>query len=281
MLSFPKSHHKNQITGKALSLIPSYKRVSFLSSPSLKGSMALEGCLVLPLFLFFIVTLLFSLEIVRFQSDCMEALYQAGNKECMMAGKEDLIEETYMRQYLDAQVMPYLCLRGEREGITVTRHRDDMGNLELEAFYSVRPFVPWLPVGTIQIKEHFFGHEWVGYLGNGSGGQSSETELYVYVTQSGERYHCSPGCTYLKTDLRMVSKELVKALRNASGEKYYACEVCGSVKENQVYISRWGNRYHSEAGCSALKRTVYRIPLSQAGSRTPCSKCGKDFSYAQ
>ena len=276
MLSFSKAHQNKHIKIKALSLITFIKRVSFLSSLSLKGGMTLEGCLVLPLFLFFMVTLLFSLEIIRFQSDCMDALYQTGNKSCMLAYKEDFREETYIRQYLDEQIMPYLCVQGEREGIVITRQEDSVGNLELQASYSIKSFVPWLPIGTIQVKERFFGHEWVGYRGEGESAWEEKKELYVYVTETGQRYHYSPSCTYLRVVIQAVSGEVIEVLRNSSGEKYYACEVCRPKGKGMVYLTQWGNRYHGEADCSALKRTVYMIPLSQVGIRTPCSKCGKE-----
>lgn len=275
MLSFQPTNYFQQIRIKALSLIKFYKRVSFLSSLSLKGGMTLEGCLVLPLFIFFMVTLLFSLEMIRFQSNCMDALYQVGNKSCMLAYKEYIDEETYVRQYLDEQFLPYLSIQGEREGIIFARQEDSVGNLELTASYSVKSFVPWLPIGDIQFKERFFGHEWVGYRGEGIGGGEKEKEIYVYVTETGERYHYSPDCTYLKVAIRAVTGEAVGALRNSSGEKYYACEICRPKGKGMVYLTPWGNRYHGEADCTALKRTVYMIPLSQVGMRTPCSKCGR------
>lgn len=278
MLSLSKTYHFQQIRIKALSLIQFFKRVSFLSSLSLNGGMTLEGCLVLPLFLFFIVTLLFSLEIIRFQSDCLDALYLAGNKSCMLAYKEDFEEETYIRRYLDEQVMPYLCVQGEREGFIITRQEDSVGNVELQASYTIKSFVPWLPIGTIQVKQRFFGHEWVGYRGERAGEWKEEKELYVYVTETGERYHYSPNCTYLKVILQAVSGESVGALRNSSGEKYYACEVCRPKGKGMVYLTQWGNRYHGETDCTALKRTVYMIPISQVGMRLPCSKCGKEYN---
>ena len=46
--------------------------------------MALEGSMVFPLFLFFMATVLLSIEGVRFQSNVQEALHQAGNKSSVM-----------------------------------------------------------------------------------------------------------------------------------------------------------------------------------------------------
>ena len=61
MLSWSKTINKLQIKIKVLSLINSLRRVSFSSPFYLKAGMALEGCLVLPVFLFFMGTLLYSL----------------------------------------------------------------------------------------------------------------------------------------------------------------------------------------------------------------------------
>ena len=39
-------------------------------------------------------------------------------------------------------------------------------------------------------------------------------------------------------------------------------------------FEEWGNKYHGETDCPSLKRTVYLVPLSEAGGRSACSKCG-------
>lgn len=61
-----------------------YKGAFFLSSVKAKAGMALEGSMVFPVFLFFIMTILLSLEAVRFQSQVQEALHQTGNKNAFL-----------------------------------------------------------------------------------------------------------------------------------------------------------------------------------------------------
>ena len=53
--------------------------------PLLRGSMALEAALAVPLFLFFMMNLLFLFETVRLQSGLQAALQQTGEQVCEAA----------------------------------------------------------------------------------------------------------------------------------------------------------------------------------------------------
>ena len=92
--------------------------------------------------------------------------------------------------------------------------------------------------------------------------------------ETGLVYHKDYHCTHLDLSIRMASGEEVSSLRNESGGKYYACEHCGGGSGGAVYITSYGDRYHSSLSCSGLKRTVYAVPLSEAVGKGACSKCG-------
>ena len=78
MLSRFKRIQLCKLNSKIPSLITSEKRRASLSSSFfLKGGMALEGCLVLPLFLFFMSTLLYGMEVVRFQNNAFSSMHRA------------------------------------------------------------------------------------------------------------------------------------------------------------------------------------------------------------
>lgn len=61
----------------------------------------------------------------------------------------------------------------------------------------------------------------------------------VYVTESGSVYHRKLGCSYLNLSVQQISGSSVKALKNAYGEKYQACELCSRGQERpEWYISQ-------------------------------------------
>ncbi|MBD5547663.1 MAG: hypothetical protein HDQ97_09725 [Lachnospiraceae bacterium] len=242
--------------------------------------MALEGSLVLPLFLFFIITVLLSLEAVRFQSDVQEAMHQTGNQYTFAGYLVKYADEplpdvqSQIKDYLGSQLHPYLCVAGGESGVQIqdlsTVNED--GRVEFIAEYQLKPFASWIPIGNIVIRDRFLGHAFTGYTGLETQGDRQQ-EIYVYITKTGSKYHLSYDCNYLKVQVQAVDYESVFSLRNRSGEKYHACLRCKPQKDGVVYITADGNRYHGQSDCSSLKRMVYMIPLSEADGYGACSKC--------
>lgn len=298
MLSRYKRIQLCKINSKIPSLIMSEKRRASLSSSFfLKGGMALEGCLVLPLFLFFMSTLLYGMEVVRFQNNAFSSMHRAISKSCFLAyeeyGRSGVRGDSnnfgaksrksggpegdpcqIVRESLDQEPFPYLCVKGGEAGVAVLAKTDAYENISVKINYDIRPFIYLLPIGTLKIEDGMFGHGFTGYVPGNCGKTEGETEIYVYITENGTRYHLSDQCTYLRVKIQALSSEETENMRNGSGEKYTACERCRPVKGGLVYLTTWGNRYHGESDCSALQRTVYMVPLSEVGDRSACSKCG-------
>ena len=233
-----------------------YKGAFFLSSVKAKAGMALEGSMVFPVFLFFIMTILLSLEAVRFQSQVQEALHQTGNKNAFLE---------YQVKYLGGEEGIYL------QDLSVLKE----GKIEYKISYELKPFINWIPIGKIIINDRFFSHGWIGYVNGSEQEKEGETEIYVYITQTGRKYHLLRECTYLCVEIEAVKYEQIEDLRNFSGGKYYACERCRPLKAGTVYITSEGRSYHGQADCSSLKRTIYMVPLKEVAEYDPCSKCGE------
>lgn len=261
----------------------SRKRVLFHSSGRLKGSMAIEGSLVLPLFLFFMMTILLSLEMVRFQSNVQEALYQAGNESAFTGyfkknvGEQITDPESRIREYIEEQVYPYLCVAGKKEGIKIENLStiEENGKIHIKVSYQMKPFVSWLPMGDLCFEDEIYSHAWTGYSGRELSHGKSGEYTYVFVTETGSRYHLSRECNYLRVQVRSVDYHILPTIRNEAGEKYYACERCHPGKEGTVFLSTDGNRYHGSADCASLRRTVRLILLEDAIGYSPCSKCAR------
>ena len=81
------------------------------------------------------------------------------------------------------------------------------------------------------------------------------------------------SCTHLTLSITLAGRDEVEGLRNASGGRYSPCEKCGGDGSGIVYVTNEGDRYHNTIECSGLKRTVRCVPLSEAGGRSPCSRC--------
>lgn len=96
-----------------------------------------------------------------------------------------------------------------------------------------------------------------------------------YVTENGLVYHKDYHCSYLDLSIRMTHMGTVSDLRNESGGRYYPCEHCMKGNAGTIYITNFGDRYHSSLSCSGLKRTIYAIPVSEAAGKGACSKCGR------
>lgn len=116
---------------------------------------------------------------------------------------------------------------------------------------------------------------WVGYTKEHF--ENGADEEIVYLTPEGEVCHKSMDCSHLKLSIRSIADKEIDDARNLSGGKYIACEYC--VKKGwsggTVYITDYGNSYHSVASCRGLKRTIMAVPYSEAGGRRMCSRCGK------
>lgn len=273
---------------KGLSIIKNQGTGGFFFAP-LKGSLTVETALVLPLFLFFMITVLQ-------YGRCMETAVQFGNA-LAETGKNmavsaymtryggdtgsaaDVVTSALSAAYAKSQVMSRTsdtsCIRNANMLLSSFLEEDEMIRLVLT--YQVKT-----PIGTVKLPWNFFIQSafvraWTGRE-TGTGTENSEggenADDYVYVTITGSVYHEDPDCTHLKLSVREVSAVSVPGLRNNNGAIYHVCEKCGNFGSSTVYITNEGNRYHSSLSCSGLKRTVRKITREEVSQMRCCSKCG-------
>lgn len=111
--------------------------------------------------------------------------------------------------------------------------------------------------------------------GTGTEPQEEEKEEEVLITETGHRYHYTYSCPALNVKPKKIMTESVGLKRNDGGAKYYACEICAKNKPEceECYITPDGDRYHYDAKCPGLKRTIESVPISKVGKRTECKRC--------
>lgn len=289
--AYLESHQGNQVHHLFPRLL---KRVSFIFSRR-RGSMTLEAAFALPFFLFAILNILFAVTIIGTQSRINAALHQVGNKLAFAgyacnatAGSvlpDGLAGAALTEGYARGQVVEYVgksyleksCVKGGVGGISFAGS-SVMGEgdiIDLRVSYQVRPFAGLMGFDGFSVSQRYYGKAWTGYDASGSVSDLSGEDPMVYITETGTVYHLDRNCAYLNPKVEAVSVDGVAGRRNFSGAKYAPCGSCSAVAAgNEVYITSFGDRYHSQINCPGLKRTIYTVPLSEVGARGRCSKCG-------
>ncbi|WP_029231478.1 hypothetical protein [Butyrivibrio sp. VCB2006] len=274
-----------------LQTIRTLKEVSF------SASMTLEASIALPLFIFFFVNIIGAIEIIRVQSDVEAVLHQVGNEVTIRAydiregenllgadGGGTILEGGALSGYAIYEVRSRLSERLDRNtvmdgssGLNMLSSRIMMSGdiVDIVARYKVHPVIPLIGFKDFLVESRYYGHAWTGYdISFGPDTEAMQEEM-VYVTEHGTVYHRNVGCKYLKPSVKSVHFSDVGGLRNKDRSKYYACEYCGGkVAGGDVFITDYGEKYHTSVSCPGLKRKIYTIPISEVGGRGPCSACG-------
>lgn len=255
-------------------------RVSLSASEKkyIKGSITVEASIAVPVFFLAVVTVLYLLEMMAVHTAVRNGLQYAGKKaateSCMTQVLLPSKIELDVTEAIGAERLNRSIIEGGSGGIHCHKSRMSVrtGIGQLTAEYQVRIPVPMFGIAPVKCSETMKIKTWSGYEKEGLTDKGEET---VYITETGTVYHKNLKCPYLDLSVRMVSGSSVTGLRNESGGKYYLCERCGKKNSTRVFITGYGDHYHSERNCSGLKRTVQAVPLSEAAGKGACSKCGQ------
>ncbi len=153
--------------------------------------------------------------------------------------------------------------------------------IDLPGAMTFKPF--YMPAGVSPVTVWCKGsaRSWVGRDAEGAAeAGKAEAPEYVYVTEYASVYHTSSECSHLHLSIHSVDASSLPYLRNESGAKYKPCEKCAahSGAAGTVYITEDGDRYHTSAGCSGLKRTVRMVEADEAEGLRECSRCASNGS---
>lgn len=242
-----------------------------------RGSMTVEAAVAIPLFLFVLSLFLGIFRVLQTEIQMEQALHYAAIRTAAAAVMESSAAEAagaaagraLLQKSLQDQECPSEYFRNGYAGILMLPV-DDNDYIRYRVRYTVM-----LPVGvfgknSVDVVQQVSARKWTGWSGENSDGG----EKWIYITESGSAYHRSPSCRYLNLSIRMTDRVKVSQQRNLDGGKYYECPRCASdQKGKNVYITDYGTLYHSDPGCSSLKRTVNRVSEDQIGTRKPCSGC--------
>ncbi len=255
-----------------------------------RGSLTVETAVVLPLFMFAMVSLMSFCEVIRGSDIVAAVLHQNARKMAVYAYAADktgivshlpsaLSGIAMSYTYVDGQVQDKLGDAGVKD-----RSVSYLGSKVMEDdiidFVAVRevrlPFDLW-GIGTFSVADRARVHAFTGYDPAGRNVEEGEDdEELVYITPTGSVYHSSRNCPHLKVTPRLVQAGALEGARNSQGGKYYPCEYCRKVQGvSTYYVTDYGDRYHTTLNCQGMKRDVRLVPVSEAEGRSPCKTCGR------
>lgn len=264
--------------------------------------MTIEASLCLTVFLIFMVSLCQLFVVMQLQLRVQRALEQVGNEAAQYTYLSNQVSWWDSESQLLSEIQDFFLAEISEEALRI-RFLDVLGSdvwessllpdgaagvsfeesqllREHHRLYLVVTYRIRLPVSLLGIDEITLRQQCYRYalLGDRAPSHRAETpETMVYVTKHGEVYHTTLLCTYLNLSVRSVSMSQVGNLRNDQGACYYACELCEPTgREEAVYLTSWGDRYHKERGCSGIQRYITSIPLEEASHLRACSRCGKE-----
>ncbi len=245
----------------------------------MQASYMVEAAVVIPFFIGFMAVLLLFFQLLAVQQEVGNAMLSAGRElsvlECCTEKEtpgEYLAAKALLMKNLNRDSVAERFVKGGKTGISI-KHSDFSGDyICLQADYQIQ-----VPFGLFgKLKLHFTQRlkcrKWIGEK------NEELNEVIVYVTTNGSVYHRKRECSYIKLSVTGTKGSEIAKLRNFNGEKYYSCSKCMKNKNPdgmEVYITTYGNRFHSKKNCSEIKRTVFAVRLSEVIQKTPCSKCGK------
>lgn len=250
------------------------ERASALGS---KASVTVEAALIIPLFLFAVMSLIYLLEIQAVRTSIRNAAQSAAKIAAKDSVMLPVVNIFKFRQDLSEAAGPERLDRsivaGGSTGINCSRTYMSAltGEINVSVKYAVRLPFPGFTHLTASFCEEMRVKGWTGYTKRNG---NSEDEKIVYITEKGMVYHEDYQCTYLQLSVKFVPYAELSGIRNEDGGRYHKCQKCvhGEAFAG-VYITNSGGKYHNSLNCSGLKRTIRAVKKSQVGMRGGCSRC--------
>lgn len=246
-----------------------------------KGSVTVEACLVIPLFLFFMLAIGNFAMLLFAEAHIHQCLVEAADYTAQYAYLEKRLLENSQNQadvilntaIMTKQFYTYLgedyyvekIIQNGKQGIllNIEINKENKKIFSAKASYVARICVPLLGEYHLKLSDTIKQKALLGY------GKEEKGDVYVYITPNQEVYHRHRTCSHLSVSIR--EKELNQK------KNYNPCGFCGKDKnaKDRIYVSATSNVFHYRKDCSGLKRTVNRVRLNDVKGLGPCQRCSK------
>ncbi len=213
-----------------------------------KGSLTVELSLVFPLFFFAVIGLIYILIWFQKAESTQSSLVSSVRHGAALSIQTDKLIGKFGSNIPDDLILSKKC--------------------------SVSPDIPFFSYVKINTKNRVVMRKYTGVKSM----EEYDSDEIVYITHSGEVYHCDSSCTYLKAQVKEVSIGELQKITNYNNEHYKPCSMCitkGLSDNAGVYITRYGIRYHSDVSCKAILKNKMAVRYKAVENKRACSKCGR------
>ncbi len=285
---------------------------SVLSSASLIGkafdaSLTVEAAMVLPIFIFFAVTLMQPMMWLDDQRKLQTVTEILGEELSQAMYLESLTSGTGYGEGNDgAAMVPAGSTASKSAPLTMTdvaagttlklltmefvddvviktsKLSDENGDIRLEAFFLKRPpfagfFSPGVVMSAGTLRRPFTGLDGKLKAGGSDSAGDDGDETMVFVGKNMTRYHLFRDCHYISNDYRTMSESQAKQEKNSSGSFYRPCSICASKGDEAavVYVTPSGSHYHRDPDCKSMISYVKTVPLKEVEYLGCCSYCAR------
>lgn len=251
------------------------RRTAFAFPVSFAGSMTLEATILLPWFLFLVISLYSVIDMLCLQAKTTWYLHYIGN-ELNIYGqllRQEQEPENLQDKMADIGIS-YLYIVERLEAFVdfpdkvwvTTSSLLSEGECEVVITYNYPIWPGHGILKDIWLQSKYYGLSW--------GAAETPGDGKVYIAENGEVYHLYADCSHILLTVTQLPKEQLQVISGAQGGTLLACSVCEDTGAEVVYITREKEKYHFSATCSSLKRTVAEKDLSWAMKRYKlCERC--------
>lgn len=203
---------------------------------NLNASASVEGAIVIPLFIYAVMSIMFIMQVIAVRIHINNAFYVTLRKcagyvyvyENSGNVPKGMVAETIRRLLIDEIGTDYAAdhnIMGGNAGIMFMSSKILNNNsvIDIKLTYSIKNPFDIFGLSTIRVTDRKRINAWLGEDKDNFAGNVSDKE-YVYITAGGEVYHTNKECTYLLRYILEADRSCMDVLRNASGAKYYSCE---------------------------------------------------------
>ncbi|MCF0131286.1 MAG: hypothetical protein HUJ71_06135 [Pseudobutyrivibrio sp.] len=235
--------------------------------------------MAVPLFITAMVFMIFFMRVLEVQSGIQRSIDMSSRVVASTASKADeeskLLTEAIASSLvlIEKNNVPVSYIGGGMAGISFLKSSVKGNYIELRADYNITFPVGLLGRYSYQMTQIARNRKWIGYDPD----ENAKDGVYVYITKTGVAYHTTVKCPYLSPSVKAVNANDINNMRNQSDGKYYPCKNCDAKRNHgaTVYITDYGEVYHSTLTCSSLKRTINKVLLEKVkDTHRPCGKCG-------